>query len=123
MKESTILPFLGLIISDIDHLLQIPILDQDKVNLHVYQTLVKIINQYDSYFTSNIYQDSKQQETIMDFINSVSIVDETLIHNISCEIYKVKSNIFSSTENNFQTSKELFKSKSLSALSKLFVSY
>nr|AEX63073.1 guanine nucleotide exchange factor [Moumouvirus Monve] len=108
--KSKYIPYLGLILSDIDHILQAGIINKESCTINTinYNILSKIINNFESVIplpgsikkNYNVFRNEICDYSIISFLKNVITVDEDKIYDLSYSLYKL-DNI--DVENNDET--------------------
>ena len=86
------IPYLGLIFADIDHCLQINIVDPDnkKFNMETYKILVKIINSFKGIIpTVENFSFSNEDKSVIKFISNYYVADEDFLYQKSYALQEV----------------------------------
>ncbi|XWV26975.1 guanine nucleotide exchange factor [Tupanvirus soda lake] len=90
-NKNKYIPYIGIVLSDLDHCLQIDIVDSNtkEINIDCYNLVVKIINSFVSTIPcrNNI---TKTNENIINFINNYKYSDEDKLYNISYELFPLQ---------------------------------
>lgn len=85
------IPYIGLVISDIDHCLQIKLLDASNqtINVDIYETLLQIINYYQqSIPDNNQFMFQKYKSTAIMFSKNYLLVDDDHLTKLSYKIHE-----------------------------------
>ena len=86
------IPFIGLVLSNIEHLLQVDIIDKqtNHINFHVYDTLIKIIESYENLLLKD-YDHLPACDMAIEYVKDTVITDDDSLYTLSRRIYHTES--------------------------------
>ncbi|AGF85545.1 hypothetical protein QJ854_gp237 [Moumouvirus goulette] len=96
------IPYLGLILSDIDHILQAGIINKESCTINTinYNILAKIINNFESIIplpgsikkNYNVFRNEMCDYSIISFLKNITLLDDDKIYDLSYSLFKRDSN-------------------------------
>ena len=80
-----VLPYIGIIISDLNHIFENGLIDKEgNINFETYDIIISIINNYDSF---DKYYKINENKQISDFINSITDnINDAILYQLSLSI-------------------------------------